>query len=79
MERSSIEDNRVKHAVERAEARYGQEVWIGLEPSRRTAAIYSELCRLDSGCQRTGGKSDKRLAPCLANDSFRLRRGCTAG
>lgn len=41
--------SRFEVAVARAQARYTVEQWALLEPSTRTANIYAELRRLDSG------------------------------
>jgi hypothetical protein len=47
-----------------------------VESRTMIAAIYQELCRLDSGCQRTGLPSDELLPPCRGSAAFRARRGC---
>jgi hypothetical protein len=57
----------------------GEERWNGLGPAERVAAMYQALCRLDTGCKRTGQPSDASLPPCRASAEFRRRRGCTAG
>ena len=51
-------------------------VWDGMSPGARTAAIYHEMCRMDTGCQRTGTAADHDLPPCPASDDFIARRGC---
>lgn len=62
-------------ALERARAS-NPEAWAGMSPGARTAAIYHEMCRMDSGCQRTGTAADADLPPCPASDDFIARRGC---
>ncbi len=59
-------------------AREGLEagVWEAMSPAARTAAIFHQMCRLDSGCQRTGTTADAGLPPCPASDAFIARRAC---
>ena len=68
--------SRVERALESARSRYPDPVWIALDRGARAAALYHELCRIDSGCQRTGGAADEALPPCLAAESFIARRYC---
>lgn len=65
-------------AWERARAQMGEEQWLVASPRERSAAIYHQLCRLDSGCQRIGAASDMLLPPCQAPDGFVARRACQA-
>ena len=67
---------RVIRAIEIAQQKYGEDVWEFTEPRAKAAAIYHYLCRLDSGCKRSGLPSDELLPPCCATESFRTRRGC---
>lgn len=63
-------------AMERAKARIGDMQWFTASPAERSALTYHELCRLDSGCQRTGAESDALLPPCRASATFIARRAC---
>lgn len=63
-------------AIDLARRAVGPEAWVTLRPAERSAAIYHELCRLDSGCRRTGTAADRDLPPCPASDGFIARRGC---
>ena len=49
--------------------------WDGMSPGARTAAIFHEMCRMDTGCQRTGTAADANEPPCPASDDFIARRG----
>jgi hypothetical protein len=62
-------------AMERAQAHHAAE-WQSMPPAARTAAIFHELCRMDSGCRRTGTAADADLPPCPASDDFIARRNC---
>lgn len=63
-------------AIDAARDRYGIEAWGLLEQSERSAAIYHELCRIDSKCQRTGDAGDLLLPPCPASPMHIARRKC---
>ncbi|MCC6718063.1 MAG: hypothetical protein IT555_09270 [Acetobacteraceae bacterium] len=63
-------------ALERAQQRTGDTVWPLLSPAERSAALYHELCRIDSNCKRTGTAADAALPPCPASESFIGRRAC---
>lgn|GEM_PF-4761968 len=67
------------HAYSTAVAKRGDEAWAKLPRSEQSAAILHELCRIDSGCRRTGAASDASLPPCPASLAFRARRRCTVG
>jgi len=62
-------------AAAQARATHGA-AWQHMEPKARTAAIFHALCRLDSGCTRTGTAADQDLPPCPASESFIARRNC---
>jgi hypothetical protein len=62
-------------AADRAQAANAP-AWPGMSPSARSAAIFHELCRMDSGCRRTGTEADANLPPCPASDTFVARRSC---
>jgi hypothetical protein len=70
--------NDLTQAIERARARLGKDRWLVSSPREHSAAIYHELCRADSGCQRTGAASDDLLPPCQASATFVSRRACRA-
>ena len=63
-------------AIENARLRLGGADWTKLSPREQSTEIYHELCRMDSGCRRTGEASDMLLPPCPASSSFVARRGC---
>ena len=69
--------DQLDQAYRTAVAKRGQDGWDTLPRKEQSAAILHELCRLDSGCQRTGAASDARLPPCPASLDFRARRRCT--
>jgi len=62
-------------ALDEARAAHGA-AWASLSQGARTAAIFHALCRMDSGCRRTGTAADEGLPPCPASDAFIARRGC---
>jgi hypothetical protein len=69
-------DPRVLQAIRTVQqSRVGQP-WMQAEQRNSIAAVYQELCRLDTGCQRTGLPSDRQLPLCRGNAVFRARRGC---
>ena len=76
-------DSRLSRTVDRVitfgEKHWGEERWSGFGPADRVAAFYQALCRLDTGCRRTGQPSDAALPPCRASAEFRRRRNCDAG
>ena len=69
-------DNAFSHAMELARARHEPREWEAMAPADRTAAIYHEMCRIDSRCPRTGTATDAGLPPCPASDIFVANRRC---
>lgn len=65
-------------AFEWARTQMGEARWVVASPGERSAAIYHQLCRIDSGCQRQGTAADMLLPPCQASASFIGRRACRA-
>jgi hypothetical protein len=76
VEGSCAMSDRFPQAVANAELKAGKGGWERLEQRARNAAVYRELCLLDSGCLRTGTSADDSLPPCPATDSFIRRRDC---
>jgi hypothetical protein len=72
-------DPRVLQAIRAVQQPRVGQPWIQPEQRNSIAAVYQELCRLDTGCQRTGRPSDSQLPPCRASAVFRARRGCVIG
>jgi hypothetical protein len=72
-------DPRVLQAIRAVQQPRVGQPWMQAEQRNSIAAIYQELCRLDSGCRRTGLPTDSQLPPCRANAVFRARRGCVVG
>jgi hypothetical protein len=70
------DNERFSRAVETAREAIGEKYWDQTDPSFRSSVIYHHLCRIDSGCKRTGGPADRALPPCRANDDFRNKRRC---
>jgi hypothetical protein len=66
----------ISTAIDNARSRYNGGGWEYVPARERSEAIYQELCRLDSGCQRTGRASDMLLPPCQASATFVARRRC---
>ena len=63
-------------ALDLAAAQFTPIAWDRLAPRERSAAVYQALCRLDSGCRRTGGPGDAALPPCRASALHIATRGC---
>lgn len=63
-------------ALDLAAARFPHLDWLNLAPRERSAAVYQALCRLDSGCRRTGGPGDAALPPCRASALHIATRHC---
>jgi hypothetical protein len=59
-----------------ARRKYSALDWITLDRRARAAAVYHELCRLDTGCRRNGDAADEALPACKASYSFIARRYC---
>ena len=76
LHKSATDRDHVSQAIEIVRQRDRDSVWMQMERGKHTSAIYHELCRLDTGCQRTGVPADKLLPPCPASATFRFRRGC---
>jgi hypothetical protein len=72
-------DPRVLQAIRAVQQSRTGPSWMQAEQRNSIAAVYQELCRLDTGCQRTGLPSDNQLPPCRATAVFRARRGCVVG
>ena len=66
---------RFDEAITLARAEHA-DAWPTMAQSARTAAVFHYLCKLDTGCQRTGTDADAALPPCPASDSFIARRAC---
>jgi hypothetical protein len=47
-------------AFEAAKAKYLPEVWFGIDPSERAAAIYAELRRIDAETATQADRAGKR-------------------
>ena len=69
--------DKIDQACRNAVAKRGPDGWAALARKEQSAAILHELCRLDSGCRRTGAASDASLPACPASLTFRARRRCT--
>lgn len=69
----------VERAISEASARVGPDRWVELEPWRQSAAIHQQLCRIESGCMRTGGKTDIFFPPCRATEAFLPKSNAGAG
>ncbi len=69
-------DRSFTQAIRTAQAQYSPERWNELSPQQQSAAIYHELCRIDTGCRRGRVPAGTRLPPCKAPRDFRDRRGC---
>jgi hypothetical protein len=72
----SSTDQTFARALVMAQAQYGTQRWGEMPIQQQTAAIYHELCRIDTGCQRGRTPAGKRLPSCAAPQSFKNRRGC---
>jgi hypothetical protein len=68
--------NGFTRAMDAARARVSAQEWEAMLPRDRTAAVYHEMCRLDSKCPRTGTAADADLPPCPASDAFIASRRC---
>jgi len=75
--RDDAGDDRILRAIQIVQRRQRATMPMSVDQREITAEIYQELCRLDTGCQRTGLPSDKLLPPCRASESFRARRRCS--
>jgi hypothetical protein len=69
----------IAEAIRNAQQREGLQQWAMMKSCEQTSAIYQELCRIDTGCQRTGSPADAALPPCPASTAFRIRRRCNIG
>lgn len=69
-------DNTFARAMALARDRHAPREWEALSRADRTAAIYHEMCRIDSRCPRTGTAADADLPPCPASDTFIANRRC---
>jgi hypothetical protein len=69
-------DNAFARAMAEVRAQHTPREWEVMAPSERTAAIYHEMCRIDSRCPRTGTAADAGLPPCPASDTFIANRRC---
>lgn len=70
--------DKLARAAELARRHLGEAQWLYASPRERSAAIYHQLCRVDSGCERTGTAADMLLPPCPASAQFICRRACEA-
>lgn len=68
--------NGFTRAMAAVRARIAAPEWEAMPPKERTAAVYHEMCRLDSKCPRTGTAADAGLPPCPASDAFIASRRC---